>query len=229
MSHLVLTAKYDTPIRPSAWYNKLRKDDILYYPTSQAIHVVNRIENSNVYIIKPNYSMNSELGTWSLYGDMVVYQRPYEEEDLEDPKDSINVEYLLAPPNSQHGEEEEPLVNPHGTLIRRQVFSDKCPWEKCEGGLFCPGCLEASRMFPYLYMPCGIRLACPICHGWSFVDQDRDCLQDLEDRNYNPKKKKFQFRRNNVLKEKKKIWKNRCRLVERRRELLGLPPLKSWE
>ena len=226
MSHPMPTAEHDTtgtltnPLQniasatPSeanlpAWYTNLKKGDIIYTPRSRVISVVTRIEGSNVYIIKLQYSMNSESGTWSLYGDQVVYEL----------LEGILDDRLLPPPSSQYDVEEDekrPIVNPSGTLIRTQVFNDGCPWGNCMGGLFCPGCGGVSMVFPDLFMSCGVLLACPICHGLMFAEQDKVYLQDLEYGNYSQE-------------DEQKIWRHRCGLVDRRREELGLPPVASWD
>jgi len=129
---------------------------------------------------------------------------------------ATNIESLLTPPHREEEREEEPIVNPSGILIRKQVFNDQCPWGNCGGGLFCPGCGGVSRVFDYLRMSCGVLMACPVCHGAEFAEQDKRYLRDLEYENYSKE-------------DDARIWRQRCDLVDKRREQLGLPPIPSWD
>jgi len=215
MSHL---ADYDAPTESSVWYAKLKKGDILYFPANQAIHIVCQADGtSNIYTRRAEYSLGSKPGTWSLYGDKVVYTPGEEDQGEENFGDLTNSDYPITPLSCQYNDKEKPAVNPCGIFIRRNVFDDRCPWNDCGDGLFYANLPRMRSVFPSL--TCKDILACPICYGWEFAKEDKDIMQDIF----------TTIRRDGIivskysLRERSRRWWHRWNSIYRRRQQLGLP------
>jgi hypothetical protein len=180
--------------------------DMLFFPGRNILGVISRIDDTGISIGYVDFSINHEPGTWTLSGPEVIYT-PFSED----------ANSFLAPGTLEKlldADEEVYLVNRAGVVIRQEYFGNECPWWNCiDDGFFCPGCGGVSRTFDYLAMGCGNTMACPICHGHDFAEEDKGFLIELE--------------RSSGY-ERRLIWRERGAWINERRKALELSTV-LWE
>ncbi|KAI5807198.1 hypothetical protein EDC01DRAFT_626109 [Geopyxis carbonaria] len=178
--------------------------DILYLPYYNEIHVV--VSSPPViHTIKPPFSATPSPGAWTLSGDAIFYT-PISPNVLVPPNsDSL----LILPANIPA------IQNPSAIVLRAQL--GRCPWRACEDGFFAPENLSVQQDCKEQYRKeGGLKLACPVCHGWKVTDKDRVSVQAIAEAEG--------FGETEVT--VRKIWKDREEWLNEERAELGLGPVR---